>query len=127
MARYKVTIEVAGEHSRKLVMEWPNGLFHVQFPVQYENGVIAYDWPEALPNRVKRMVEASFNHKPGILRFCNENCRDGFFEDRKLGLVYIQSLYLEEAKNGYCCYCRTYVPTNRERNFTIHPEQEFVR
>lgn len=52
---------------------------------------------------------------PGILRFCNETCRDGFFEDRKRGLVYFRDVYLEDARNGYCCYCRSYVLTNQDK------------
>lgn len=115
MARYTVTIEESGRNSRKLVIEWPDGTFHVDYPIQYENGTVAYDWPEKVPGSVKRKVERSFTHKAGNLRFCNENCRDGFFEDRKAGLIYNRALYLEEARNGYCAYCRSYVMTNRDR------------
>lgn len=53
----KVTIEVAGQNSCKLEIEYQNGTFVVDYPIRYPDGSVGYNWPERVPEYAKRQVE----------------------------------------------------------------------
>ena len=53
----KYRIRRISEHSMQL--DHPSG--YSQYPIRYDDGRIAYDWPEIVPKYIKKAIEKAFN------------------------------------------------------------------
>ncbi len=47
-------------HPERHTLQVGYGSWGVDFPVQYADGTIVYDWPERVPQAAKRLVERAF-------------------------------------------------------------------
>lgn len=65
----KITVQVIesmGYYSRRflvVVIHDTINHVHVDYPIQYESGIIAYDFPERIPKYAKSLISKAFKQK----------------------------------------------------------------